>query len=187
MLCLSTYAGKLLERSGLSNCNSSATPMEPHLKLSKTSTTAVVDATTYRHIIGSLRYLVHTWPDLAYAMGYLSRFMEELLDDHLMAVKRMLWYVVGTRDYGLHYAKGEEGQALLVGFSEADMAGDVDTWKSTKSIIFFLGGNPITWQLTKQKAVALSSCKAEYIVAATASYQGVWLAQLIGDALSIEY
>lgn len=173
MLCLSTYAGKLLERSGLSNCNSSATSMEPRLKLSKTSTTPVVDATTYRHIIRSLRYL--------------SRFMEELLDGHLMAVKRMLWYVAGTRDYGLHYAKGEEGRALLVGFSEADMAGDVDTWKSTKSIIFFLRGNPITWQLTKQKAVALSSCKAEYIAAATASYQGVWLAQLIGNALSIEY
>jgi hypothetical protein len=34
------------------------------------------------------------------------------------------------------------------------MAGDVDTQRSTSWVIFFLGGNPITWQAAKQLAKA---------------------------------
>jgi len=160
--------------------------MEPCLKLSKTSTTPTVDATAYRRIIGGLRYLVHTWPDLAYAVGYLSRFMETPHEEHLVAVKRVLRYVAGTRHQCLYYTRREEGRARLRGFSDADMAGDIDTRKSTTGIIFFLGGNIITWQSSKQKVVALSSCEAEYIAAATAACQGVWLARLVKDMTGVE-
>ena len=72
------------------------------------------------------------------------------------------------------------------GFSDADMAGDIDTRKSTTGIIFFLSGNIITWQSSKQKVVALSSCEAEYIAAATAACQGVWLARLVKDMTGVE-
>jgi hypothetical protein len=50
--------------------------MEERLKLSRDSTTKEVDAMHYRRIVGSLRYLVHTWPDLAFAVGYINRFMQ---------------------------------------------------------------------------------------------------------------
>jgi hypothetical protein len=185
-LCQSAYAGKLLERSGLGACNSSTLPMEPRLKLSRSSTTPTVDATAYRRIIGGLRYLIHTRPDLAFAVGYLSRFMEAPHEDHLVAVKRVLRYVAGTRTHGLYYTRKEEGRARLTGYSDADMAGDVDTRKSTTGITFFLGGNIITWQSSKQKVVALSSCEAEYIAAATAACQGVWLARLVADMTGVE-
>ena len=56
--------------------------MEERLKLTKASTTAKVDATLYRSIVGCLRYLVHTRPDIAFVVGYVSRFMEDPLDDH---------------------------------------------------------------------------------------------------------
>jgi hypothetical protein len=36
-------------------------------------------------------------------------------------------------------------------------------------IIFFLGYSPVSWQSQKQKVVALFSCEAEYIAAATAA------------------
>lgn len=75
-LCQSAYAIKVLEKAGLAGCNASATPMEPKLKLLKESTTPSVDAIEYRSIIGSLRYLCNSRPDLAYSVGYLSRFME---------------------------------------------------------------------------------------------------------------
>ena len=185
-LCQSAYAGKLLERSGLGACNPNSLPMEPRLKLSRTSTTPTVDATAYRRIIGGLRYLVHTRPDLAYAVGYLSRFMETPHEEHLVAVKRVLRYVAGTCHQGLYYTRREEGRARLRGFSDADMAGDIDTRKSTTGIIFFLGGNIITWQSSKQKVVALSSCEAKYIAAATAACQGVWLARLVKDMTGVE-
>jgi len=71
------YAIKLLEKSGMDGCNPSQVPMEARLKLTKKSTSPLVDATAYRCIIGSLRYLVNTRPELAFAVGYVNRFLEE--------------------------------------------------------------------------------------------------------------
>ncbi|XP_066324314.1 uncharacterized mitochondrial protein AtMg00810-like [Miscanthus floridulus] len=73
----SAYTSKLLERSGMAECKPCVTPMEERLKLTKASTTVKVDTTLYRSIIGGLRYLVHTRPDIAFAVGYVSRFMED--------------------------------------------------------------------------------------------------------------
>jgi hypothetical protein len=181
-----TYADKLLERSGLQDCNPMLAPMESRLKLSKESTAPAVNATEYRRIIGGLRYLIHTRPDLSFVVGYLSRFMESPHEDHLTAVKRMLRYVAGTRGHGLFYARRKGEPLKLIGYSDADMAGDIDTRKSTSGIIYFLGESPITWQSAKQKVVALSSCEAEYIAAAVAACQGVWLARLLSDFIGAE-
>ncbi|WVZ88956.1 hypothetical protein U9M48_035423 [Paspalum notatum var. saurae] len=67
------------------------------------------------------------------------------------------------------------------GVQFTDMAGDLDGRKSTSGIIFFLNGNPVTWQSQKQRVVALSSCEAEYIAGALAACQGVWLGRLLAD------
>jgi hypothetical protein len=74
----------------------------------------------------------------------------------------------------------------LHGYSDSDLAGDVNDRKSTGGVIYFLGDGPISWQSCKQKVVALSSCEAEYIAAATATCQGVWLLRLLADLLDVE-
>jgi hypothetical protein len=153
--------------------------MEARLKLSKHNTSPEVDPTKYRSIVGSLRYLVNSRPDLAYAVGYVSRFMERPTTEHLVLVKRVLRYIAGTLHFGCYYQR-KKG-ALLEGYSDSDLAGDVDTRKSTSGILFFLGSSIITWQSQKQKVVTLSSCEAEYIVATTAACQGVWLARLLAE------
>jgi hypothetical protein len=160
--------------------------MEPQLKMGKESSAPEVNATEYRRIIGGLRYLIHTRPDLAFSVGFLSGFMEKPHGEHLAEVKRVLWYLAGTRGYGLRYVRGEGGTMKLIGYSDADLAGDIDQRKSTIGIIFFLGSNPITWQSSKQKVVALSSCEVEYIATANAAWQGVWLARLLGDFIGSE-
>jgi hypothetical protein len=66
---------KILEAAGMVECNSAQTPMEERLKLSRNSEIEE-DATLYRKLIGSLRYLVHTRPDLIFAVDYLNRFMQ---------------------------------------------------------------------------------------------------------------
>jgi hypothetical protein len=180
-LCQSAYADKLLEHNGMKDCNPALSPMEARLKLSKVSNTPATDATEYRRIIGALRYLIHTRPDLAFSVGYLSRFMEKPHEEHVVAVKRVLRYVAGTRSHGLLYARDKNCALKLTGYSYADMAGDIDTRKSTSGVIFLLGNSPVTWQSAKQKVVALSSCEAEYIAAATAACQGVWLSHLLSD------
>lgn len=70
-----------------------------------------------------------------------------------------------------------------MGFSDSDMAGDIDDRKSTSGVIYFLSDNPITWQSSKQKVVALSSCEAEYTAASAAACQGVWLARPMAELL----
>jgi hypothetical protein len=177
------YAGKLLDKAGMGDCNPVHVPMEPRLKLSKKSSNPPVDATFYRIIVGSLRYLVHTRPDIAFAVGYVSRFMEKPTTEHMAAVKHLLRYIAGTRNYGCRYVKDEDG-GKLIGYSDADMAGDIDDRKSTSGMLFMIGRNPVTWQSQKQKVVALSSCEAEYIAATTVACQGVWVGRLLGDLLN---
>jgi hypothetical protein len=180
-LSQSAYAKKLLERSGMSGCKGVQAPMEERLKLSKDSTTAKVDATNFRSIVGGLRYLTHTRPDITFALGYVSRFMEDPREDHLAAVKHLLRYVAGTSGHDLIYPRRGTAALELTGYSDSDMAGDIDGRKSTSGVLFFLGDCPITWQSQKQKIVAQSTCEAEYIAAVTASCQGVWLARLLKE------
>jgi cytochrome c peroxidase len=86
------YASKLLEKGGMTSCNPCHTPMEPGLQLSTTSSTPDVVPTMYRSLVGSLRYLVHTRPDIAFVVGYDSRFMEKPQQEHLVVVKHLLRY-----------------------------------------------------------------------------------------------
>ncbi|KAM0916826.1 hypothetical protein ACQ4PT_009866 [Festuca glaucescens] len=178
------YASKLLDKAGMAGCNATHTPMEPRCRLSKESKEAAVDATFYRSVIGSLRYLVHTRPDIPFAVGFLSRFMEAPAGDHLAAVKHLLRYISGTLSHGCVYRRG--GCETLISFSDSDHAGDVDTRKSTSGVLIYLGDSLVSWQSQKQKVVATSSCEAEYIAAATAACQGIWLAQLVGELLNQE-
>jgi hypothetical protein len=147
------YVIKILERSDMTGHNSCHVPMEDCLKLSKQSTQPPVDATAHQSIVRSLRYLMNTHPNPT-----------------LAAVKKILRYVVGTCNWGLWFGRKKGNKTLLIGFSDADFAGDVDTRKSTTGVMFLL---------TKQKVVAQSSCESEYIAAANAMRQSLWLARVL--------
>jgi len=172
---------KLLEKAGMTACEPISTPMEVCLKLLDKSTTPEVDATMYRSLVGSLRYLVHMRPDIAFAVGYVSRFMEKPQQEHLVAVKHLLRYIAGMVDYGIVYSKLLSGDTRLMGYSDSDWGGDADERRSTAGVIFFLGRLPVTWQSQKQKSVALSTCEAEYVAGAAGACQAMWLIQLLGD------
>ena len=89
-------------------------------------------------------------------------------------------------DHGIIFPKtGGSGLQLTV-FSDADMAGDIDGRRSTSGMLVFLGSAPISWLLLKQKVVALSTCETEYVAAATAACQVVWLRRLLGELTGVE-
>lgn len=176
----SAYARKLLEKSGMMYCNPSKFPMEHKLQLDKDEGGKLVDATEYRCIVGSLRYLTHTRPDISYAVGVVSRFMASPTTKHQQAMKHILRYIKGTIDYGLVYIK-EGRNSELHGFSDSDLAGDVIDRRSTGGMCFYLNQSLISWSSQKQRVVALSSCEAEYMAATTAACQSVWLRGLLQE------
>ena len=170
-LVQSSYARKILSDFKLLECNSSQTPLEVKPMLSQDDSKNPVDSTTFKSMMGSLRYLTHTRLDLMFCLGYLSRYMESPSKEHFTSAKRVLRYVKGTLNLGLSYKQGRE--LSLVGYYDNDYGGDSVDRKSTSGAFFFLGDNIITWMSQKQRIVALSSCKAKYISLTLAACQGV--------------
>jgi len=80
---------------------------------------------------------------------------------------------------------GGSGLQLTV-FSDADMVGDIDGRRSTSRVLVFLGSTPISWLSLKQKVMVLSTCEAEYVAAATAACQAMWLRRLLGELTGVE-
>jgi hypothetical protein len=75
LICQSSYAAKILELCHMTGCNPTDTPMEQRIKLTAAKKGTEKDVTRYRSVIGSLRYLVNTRPDLSFAVGLVSRFI----------------------------------------------------------------------------------------------------------------
>ena len=176
------YAMKILEDAGMKACNPVQTPMESGSKLSKSEEERSIDATDYRKKIGCLRYLLHTRPDLSYAVGVLSRFMQDPKESHGVAMKQCLRYLKGTTEYGLNFKSTHtEKPTRLVGYSDSSHNVDPDDGKSTTGHVFYLGECPITWASTKQETVALSSCEAEFMAGTEAARQAIWLHDLLEE------
>ncbi|XP_039119648.1 secreted RxLR effector protein 161-like [Dioscorea cayenensis subsp. rotundata] len=154
--------------------------MEPRAQLNKDLDGQPVDATEYRRVIGCLRYLVHTRPDLSFAIGVASRFMERPTMMHHNAVKEILRYLSGTIHYGLVYGRGVEAE-VITGFTDSDFAGDMDDRKSTGGMAFYINECLVSWNSQKLKTVALSSCEAEFMAATVAACHALWLRSLLGE------
>jgi len=124
------------------SCNLVSTLMELGTKLSKYADGDRVDASKYRSLIGSLKYLTNTRQDLMLSVGIASRYMEEPRYTHWKALKRIVRYVKGTVSLGLMYIRTNDYR--LVGYSYSDWCGDVDDRKNTSGYVFFMGSMTFT-------------------------------------------
>ncbi|KAE8728709.1 hypothetical protein F3Y22_tig00004111pilonHSYRG00116 [Hibiscus syriacus] len=156
-LCQQKYAKDLLKRFGMLECKSTSTPMEPNIKMC-----------AHEGKIWKMQQCIDN-----------CRYMQNPKKSHLEAVRRILRYVKNTIDYGLLYKKGED--CKLVGYCDADYAGDHDTRRSTIGYVFKLGSGTISWCSKRQPTVSLSTTKAEYRAAAMAAQESTWLIQLMNN------
>ena len=139
-----------------------------------------MDPTLFKQIVGSLRYLCNSRPDIAYAVGIISRFMSEPGVSYLLAAKRVMRYIKETLQYGILFHKGlNENSMELIAYSDADWCGDKQDRKSTSGYLFKFLNAPISWCAKKQPVVALSTCESEYIVGCMATCQEVWLENIL--------
>jgi hypothetical protein len=84
------YVEDLLERAGMANCKSVATPADTKGKASATDRILIDDATSYRSLAGALQYLTITRPDIAYVVQQVCLHMHAPRDVHLTMLKRIL-------------------------------------------------------------------------------------------------
>ena len=127
----------------------------------------------YASSIGSLMYaMVCTRPDIAHAMGVVSRFMSKPGKQHWEVVKWIQRYLKGSSDICLCFT----GPGLkLQGYVDADFIGDIDCKKNTTRFVFTLGSIAISWASNLQKIVTLSTTEAEYVAATKAGKEMIWL------------
>ncbi|RDX65224.1 hypothetical protein CR513_56136, partial [Mucuna pruriens] len=107
------YILKVLKMFHMSNCNSTTTPMEYRIKLIGDHCENLLDNTLYKQIVGSLRYICNSRPDIAYFVGLISKFMNDPKSSHLLVAKRILRHLKGTIDHGLLHEEYNKILSLL--------------------------------------------------------------------------
>jgi len=133
----------------------------------------------FREAVGSLMHvMVMTRPDIAFAVGQVAQFAQNPGQQHWRAVKRILAYLRKTYDFGLHFGGDLRP---LIGFCDSDYAGDLQTRRSTSGFVFLYLGGPVSWASRRQACVALSTTEAEFVAAAEATKEAVWLQQLLSE------
>ena len=175
------YFQSLLKRYGLSQAKTATTPADINVKLVKNDgVSKPVNPLNYQSMVGSLLYAaITTRSDIAQAVGAVSKFNSCPTEAHLTAVKRIFRYLNGTIDLCIKYERSADNR--LVGFSDADWAGDLTDRHSTTGNLFMMSGASIDWISKKQPVVALSTTEAEYVALSAATQEAVWLSRLLTD------
>ena len=127
-----------------------STPLASHFRLTKEMCPKVqeeVDKMSnipYSSVVGSLMYaMVCTWPDISHAVGVVNRYMSNPGMEHWSVIKWIiLRYLRGTTTKALCFIGSS---STLSGFFDSDLAGDVDTRRSTIGYVFTIGATAVSW------------------------------------------
>lgn len=172
------YVIDLLKEANMSNAKPAITPLDSKLKLSLEGT-PLTNISYYQRLVGKLIYLTITRPDITYSVSIASQFMQSPTVEHLNLVKRILRYLKGSVGRGIIMKKNENTQ--IMGYCDADWAGNAIDRKSTTGYCTFVGGNLVTWKSKKQTVIARSSAEAEYRAMASTACELIWLKGLLCD------
>jgi transposase InsO family protein len=170
---------ELITKYGMDDAKPKTMPISTSVHLSKDDGEPLdKELYPYSGLVGSLMYLsVCTRPDISQAVGALARYMANPTTAHWQAAKGVVRYLSTTKDFGIVYGGSKE--LCAVGYSDADYAGDADTRRSTTGYVFILNGGAISWTSRRQATVAASTTEAEYMAAAAAIKEALWIRQLL--------
>ena len=133
----------------------------------------------YSFPVGSLMYtMICTRLDIAYVVGVVSRFLSNPGKEHWNVVKWILRYLKETAKWCLCFVNGD---SMLLGYADENMAGDVNSRKSTSGYLITFVGGAVSWQSKLQKYIALSIIEVEYITAAEAFKERLWMKKFLND------
>ena len=188
-LSIPQYIDKVLRKFNMTQARPVTTPiLKGTPRLSKTtapatpSDVAAMATIPYREAVGSIMYAAITVRlDIAFIANQLAQHCQNPGMDHWKAAKRVLRYLATTRTHGLCFDGARNIRNTLVGYSDADYAGDPDSRRSTSGYVYILNGAAVTWSSRRQPIVALSTMESEYIAASDSTREAVWLRRLLED------
>lgn len=93
-------------------------------------------------------------------------------------VKWILRYLKGSSKMCLCF--GNE-KPILVSYTDIDMAGDINSRKSTSGYLVPFAGRAVSWQSRLQKCVILSTTKAEFIAATETCNEVLWMKMFLQE------
>src|ERR1700733_8776843 len=173
----------VLERCGMQNCKSAASPLPAGYMPEPVSLDTVIDPelrSRYQMVIGSLLYLMlGTRPDIAFAVTKLAQHAARPSEEHFSKALYICRYLRGTSNHRLTY-DGKSGQELIA-CTDSDWASDKDDRCSQTGYFLKLAGGAISWTSRAQKTIALSSTEAEYMALSDCSRRVVWMHSLMGE------
>jgi len=172
------YIENILNRFGMIDAKPISIPMQPRTDV--TTAEESDEKFPYQEVVGSLIYLTTlTRPDLAFAVGFLARFMSNYNQTHWKMVRYVLRYIKATMDFGIKFHAGDE--IKLVGYSDASFAECPETRKSTTGYLFMMGKSPIIWNSSRQPIVTLSSTESEYVALCSAVTEEIWIRKFLRE------
>ena len=163
------YIKNMIKKFGMSDTKVISTPMGTNGNLDSDASGNMVDQKLYQSMIGSLLYVTASRPDVMFSVCMCARFWSSPRESHLKATNRILRYLMHTQNVSLWYPKGAKFE--LVGYSDSDYAGCKVEKRSTSSTCQLLRRSLISRSSKKQNSVALSTAKAEYILAGSCCAQ----------------
>ncbi|KAK4406265.1 Retrovirus-related Pol polyprotein from transposon RE2 [Sesamum angolense] len=173
------YACDLLQEAGLLDTKPVDTPMDSNPDFWNDDGNYLEYKRNYRRLVGKLIYLTVTRPDISFAVGLVSQFMDKPRLVHWEAALRILKYIKASPGKGLLFKR--HGHVKIEAYSDADYAGAKDDRKFTSGYCTYVGGNLVTWRSKKQTTVAKSSAEAEYRAMTHTTSEILWLKNLLKE------
>jgi len=100
------YIQEILKKYHMDIASSKISPFTSQTCLTPDESVKSMDAHRYCSMIGSLMYLTASRLDIAFVLGYCSRYQSNPKESHEKAVKRIFCYLKGSPRLGLWYPKG---------------------------------------------------------------------------------
>lgn len=183
ILSQESYIEKVLRNFGMSDSKPVQTPIGCHFKLSitkeedKAETESEMRNIPYSSAVRSLMYaMVGSRPDIAHAVGLVSRYMSSPNKEHWKAVNWVLRYLRGSSNCHLTFKKSDNFD--IKGYCDSDHAADLDRRRSITGYLFQVGGITVSWRSGLQHIVAISTTEAEYMALAEATKEALWLKRI---------
>ncbi|KAE8694509.1 hypothetical protein F3Y22_tig00110782pilonHSYRG00026 [Hibiscus syriacus] len=113
-----------------------------------------------------------------YQRGYVEKMLEMFAMNSAKPLKQLVKFVSTCLNLVSNIGKQLSGS---LGYVDSDYASELDIRRSTTWYVFTLGGGPICWKSIVQSVMALSTTEVEYMAAAEATKEALWLTGLVKE------